>query len=161
MTARRAEAGRRLAVLALCACTAACAGPAAPGERQLADARRVWADNDCGMRGLPVLQLDRNEVRPATVKPGAVTGHRFVYSLCAPEGVGELRGRLRTRIFLGTEVVLSDVVPDHPLRPGRWLVDTRIAVPPAAPDGAYSVRLDFAAPGRVAFDGAATMVVRR
>jgi len=160
MMATRAEVGRWLALFGLCVWSAGCVWPAAPGQRQIADARRVWADNDCGMRGLPVLQLERNEVRPATVKPGAVTGHRFVYSLCAAEGSAEVRGRLRTRIYHGAEAVLTDVVPDYPLRPGRWVVDTRITVPPGAPGGAYSVRLDFAAPGRVSFDGATAMVVR-
>ncbi len=160
MITTRAEVGRWLALLGLCVSTAGCVWPAAPGHRQIADARRVWAENDCGMRGLPILQLERNEVRPATVKPGAMTGHRFVYSLCLPEGAAEVRGRLRTRIYHGAELVLTDVVPDHPLRPGRWVVNTRITVPSAAPGGAYSVRLDFAAPGRVSFDGAAPMVVR-
>ena len=71
-----------------------------------------------------------------------------------------MRGRLRTRIYHDANLVVTDVVPDYPLRPGRWVVNTQITVPPSAPAGAYGVRLDFAAPGRVSFDGATNMVVR-
>jgi hypothetical protein len=138
----------------------ACAEVRRPGEMLSSDPQKVWFEQGCSSRNLPFLRLDANELRPATVRPGQVLDHRFVYSLCLPVGRTGLSGVLRTRVYRGRDLILSDSVPNFRVKPGRWTVDANIHVPQGAAEGLYMVRLDFAA-GAVSFDGSVRVTVRK
>jgi hypothetical protein len=132
--------------------------PAPPGERQDASAGSVHAQLRCANRPLPFAHLDTIALIPGRAKPGESVNYRIVYSLCT--GGGEtVTGRLRTRVLRGTNAVLTDTTSGYRLKPGRWIVDSTITVPPAAPEGTYSVAVDFAGP--VSFARALNLVVRR
>jgi hypothetical protein len=138
----------------------ACAEVRRPGEMLSADPQKVWLEQRCSTRNLPFLRLDANELRPATARPGQVLDHRFVYSLCLPVGRPGLSGVLRTRVYRGRDLILSDSVSNFRAKPGRWTVDANIHVPQGAAEGLYTVRLDFAA-GAVSFDDSVRLTVRK
>jgi hypothetical protein len=148
------------AVLTSVVLLGACAEARRPGETLSADPQKVWLEQGCGSRKLPFLRLEANELRPATVRPGQVLDHRFIYSLCLPAGRTGLSGTLRTRVYRGRDLILSDGVPNYRVKPGRWTVDANIHVPSGAAEGLYTVRLDFAA-GAMYLDGSVSLMVKK
>ena len=53
-----------------------------PGESLETFPERVWNEYDCESQKRPFLMIERNELTPNRVKPGADFGHRLVYVMC-------------------------------------------------------------------------------
>ena len=56
-------------------------------------------------------------------------------------------GSLETRIFFKGKPIISDSNERFELKPGRWVVDTFVEVPPNAEPGVYSIEIRFAGNG--------------
>lgn len=144
-----------LALLALAlGCLAPPAGtarvPAAnaqrPGTKLLGTESEVAREYDCASRKRPLLVLEESALRPTPLAAGQEFGHRIVYALCPARPKQALAGKLRTRIAFGSAVVVDDTA-DFRAQPGRWAIDTFIALPPQARPGAYELEVTFTPAG--------------
>ena len=143
--------------LALSLCLSfACASPVAgrmrrsiraPGEYNAALPEVVWKKYGCGKRKLPYLRIESFELSPERVKAGEEFNHRWVYSLCPMTPTAVVDGSLETRIFFKGKPIVSDSNERFELKPGRWVVDTFVEVPPNAEPGVYSIEIRFAGNG--------------
>ena len=142
----------RLALACLALGTASCAGVMnwldrpfrSPGERLKDFPESVWNEYTCDEQELPFFEIERLELYPRRLKPGEQFGHRLVYVLCPERTTGVVTGELQTRIlFRGTPIVHS-ADARYDLKPGRWVVDAFIELPPTAEMGVYALELQFA-----------------
>lgn len=117
-----------------------------PGVKQLGTEAEVAREYDCARRKKPLLVLEESALRPTPLAAGEEFGHRIVYALCPARARQPLAGSLRTRIAFGSAVVVDDSAA-FMARPGRWAVDTFIALPPQAEPGAYQLEVDFSPAG--------------
>ncbi len=116
--------------------------PQLPGPKLLAPAAEVAREYACAARGKPLLVLEQSSIRPTPLAAGEEFAHRIVYALCPARRQNGAAGKLRTRIRFGGTVVVDDTAAYRVL-PGRWAVDTFIALPPEAAPGAYEIDLEF------------------
>ena len=145
------------AFLALALCFSfACASPIAgkmrrsirePGEYNAALPEKIWAKYDCAKRKLPYLRIESFELSPERVRAGEEFNHRWVYSLCPMTPTSVVDGKLETRIFFKGRPIVSDTNERFELKPGRWVIDTFVEVPPKAEAGVYSIEIRFLARG--------------
>jgi hypothetical protein len=150
--------------LALCLC--ACASLPAPLDRpfrepgqKLADfPEAVSAEFSCAKQTLPWFRIEELEVWPKRVQAGGQLGHRMVYVLCTGKPSDVVTGQLDMRILYRGKAVSDVPEPEYDLRPGRWVVDVFVAVPPDASDGVYALELAFKS-GGVQFERSETFVV--
>ncbi|HEY8120700.1 MAG TPA: hypothetical protein VII78_05235 [Myxococcota bacterium] len=121
------------------------------GPKQLGTEAEVAREYACNAQRAPLLVLEESSLRPTPLAAGQEFGHRIVYALCPARAKQPLAGTLRTRIRFGSAVVVDDSA-DFAAQPGRWAVDTFIALPPQAKPGAYELELEFTpAAGAVRF----------
>jgi hypothetical protein len=144
-----------------CLLLAACADPSAqppqvdsqqsqvlePGRKLTAIPERAWAIENCASRPLPFVRLDRTEIVPATVKPGASVIYRFPFSACVPPQPGYLLGRFRTTVSLGGKEINTRSDETYPIETGGWSIDTEILVPREAQPGLYNIEAELAVKG--------------
>ncbi len=114
-----------------------------PGAKLLAPAADVAREYACAARTKPLLVLEQSSIQPSPLAAGEEFGHRFVVALCPARPGQGAAGKLRTRIRFGASVVVDDSA-DYRVEPGRWAVDTFIALPPQAAPGSYELELEFA-----------------
>jgi len=126
-----------------------------PGEQLIALPDDVASRYECESRRLPYFVLERNEINPARLEPGAEFNHRLVYALCPSEPTAVVVGNLRTRIRYKGRVIVDDRGQRFEIKPGRWAVDAFVRLPDDASPGIYSVEVGFESP-RVAFRESAT-----
>jgi hypothetical protein len=113
-----------------------------PGPKLLGTAAEVAREYRCAKQRRPLLVLEESALRPTPLAAGQEFGHRIVYALCPAKAGRPVEGKLRTRIsFQGRSIV--DDSTDFRALPGRWAIDTFIALPPAAEPGAYELELEF------------------
>jgi hypothetical protein len=117
-------------------------GAQEPGPKLLAPAAEVAREYACAARTEPLLVLEQSSIQPSPLAAGEEFAHRFVYALCAARSQQGVAGKLRTRIRFGASVVVDDSAGYRAL-PGRWAVDTVIALPPQAAPGGYELDLEF------------------
>jgi hypothetical protein len=117
-----------------------------PGPKQLGTEAEVMRQYDCARQGRPLLVLEESALRPTPLAAGEEFGHRIVYALCPARARQPLVGTLRTRIAFGGSVVVDDRARFR-ADPGRWAVDTFIALPPQAKPGAYQLEVSFSPAG--------------
>jgi hypothetical protein len=129
-----------------------------PGEVMDADPDAVWQVEDCAAQPLPFFRLDRNEVKPSTLAAGESLNHRLIYTFCPETPEQVIEGALVTTVYDGTDTVFSDIVENFAIKPGRWIVDTEVIVPPEAEPGAYYLEVSFNESG-AAFMGGRNVVV--
>jgi hypothetical protein len=67
----------------------------------------------------------------------------MVYALCPTEPTAVIEGTLQTRILFKGKPVARDANDAYDIKPGRWVVDTFIQIPPQAETGIYSVEVQF------------------
>jgi hypothetical protein len=144
-----------LAGLAFALCLGACASLPAPLDRpfrqpgqKLADFPEAVAEEyGCAKQKLPWFKLEELEVWPKRVQAGGQLGHRMVYALCTGGPTDVVTGRLEMRILHRGKPVVDVPEPSYDLRPGRWIVDVFVTVPPEASDGVYALELAFKSKG--------------
>jgi hypothetical protein len=123
-----------------------------PGAKLLGTEAEVARQYDCARQKKPLLVLEESYLRPTPLAAGQEFGHRIVYAFCPARAKQPISGKLRTRIAFGGSVIVDDSA-DFRAEPGRWAVDTFIALPSHARPGAYALDLEFtsaAAPVRFA-----------
>lgn len=123
-----------------------------PGERLASFPEEVTAEFACAKKKLPWLFVERQELWPKRVRAGAELGHRLVYVLCTAAPTEVVPGKFETRIVHRSNAVVLESLPNYDLRPGRWIIDFFVQVPPDAAQGVYALE--------VAFEGAALKFVR-
>ena len=117
-----------------------------PGEKLVDFPEAVRAEFGCEKKKLPWLQVESQELWPKRVQAGQELGHRLVYVLCTSEPTEVVSGTLETRLVHRGKSSLLESLPDHDLRPGRWIVDVFMTVPSDAPDGVYELEIAFKSP---------------
>jgi hypothetical protein len=120
----------------------------------------VRAEYGCEKKKLPWLEVESQEIWPKRVRAGEELGHRLVYALCTAAPTQVVSGTLETRIVHRGQSTVLESLPNHDLRPGRWVVDLFITVPPDAPDGVYALEIAFEGSG-LAFERQETFAVER
>ncbi len=113
-----------------------------PGAKLLGTEVEVAREYDCAQQRRPLLVLEESALRPTPLAAGQEFGHRIVYALCPARAKQPLAGKLRTRIAFGGATVVDDTT-EFIAQPGRWAVDTFIALPPKAKPGAYQLEVTF------------------
>ena len=129
-----------------------------PGERLAEFPEQVSAEYNCANQKLPWFKLEKLEIWPKHLEAGQELGHRLVYSLCTANPTAVVTGKLETRIIYRGEPIVRDTDAKYDLRPGRWVVDVMVTVPPSAPGGLYALELEFKG-GGVKFNGSETFEV--
>ena len=120
-----------------------------PGPTLLAPANEVKREYGCAAEARALLVLEQSSIQPSPLAAGEEFGHRIVYALCPARPQQGVAGKLRTRIRFGERVVVDDTA-DYRIEPGRWAVDTFIALPREAPPGSYQLDLEFTS-GQLSF----------
>jgi hypothetical protein len=159
---------QRLTALALaiafgCASCAYLPGPVErpfrkPGTRLVDFPEKVDVEFNCASQKLPWFKLETLEVWPKRLEAGKELGHRMVYVLCTDGPTDVVTGKLETRIVFRGQPILREADTAYDLRPGRWVVDVFVTVPPSASDGVYALELEFKG-GGVKFSGKETFAV--
>lgn len=116
-----------------------------PGAKRAAEAAQVEREYGCGKRKRPYFVLEESSLAPSPLAAGEEFDHRVAYALCPARPGAAVAGKLRTRILFEGKAVVDDTT-DYRLDPGRFVVDTFIALPPSAPPGAYELDVSFASP---------------
>jgi hypothetical protein len=119
----------------------------APGEKLETLPDAVWREYACATHSLPLFRLERNELLPERVEAGNDVNHRMVYVLCPSEPTAVIHGALQTRILFRGRPIVRETDADYEIKPGRWVVDTFIQIPPQAETGIYSVEVSFESGG--------------
>ncbi|HBZ70186.1 MAG TPA: hypothetical protein DEP35_10805 [Deltaproteobacteria bacterium] len=114
-----------------------------PGEELVTMPADVWSEYKCGEQRLPFFRLEQTELIPERVTAGDDVNHRMVYALCPTEPTAVIEGTLQTRILFKGKPVARDANDAYDIKPGRWVVDTFIQIPPQAETGIYSVEVQF------------------
>lgn len=117
-----------------------------PGEKLADFPEAVSAEYGCATKKVPWLQVESQEIWPKRVHAGEELGHRLVYALCTASPTDVVMGTLETRIVHRGKSTVLESLPNHDLRPGRWIVDLFITVPKEAPDGVYALEIAFKSP---------------
>ena len=110
------------------------------GEREIASAEQVRRELGCSERRPFELRLEFSELLPNRLKSGREINNRFIYSACMHRE-GPVTVPLVRRVLLGGRVLFEDRDPRFVVRPGRWMIDGFIGIPPAASPGTYSVEV--------------------
>lgn len=129
-----------------------------PGEELVSLPGKVEEKYDCESRHLPYFVLERNEINPDRLRPGAEFNHRLVYALCPTSPTAVVVGKLRTRIRFRGRVLVDDRGQRFEIKPGRWAVDAFVRLPDDAEAGVYALEVDFESK-QVAFSETATFGV--
>ena len=129
-----------------------------PGQKLTAFPEAVAQEYHCEKQKLPWFKLEELEVWPKRVAAGGQIGHRMVYVLCTGRPTDVVTGRLDMRILHRGKRIVDVPEPKYELRPGRWVVDVFVAVPPEASDGVYALELAFKS-AAVRFKKSETFVV--
>lgn len=117
-----------------------------PGEKLVAFPEAVGIEYGCDQKKLPWFEVESQEIWPKRVNAGDEVGHRLVYVLCTPSPTEVVTGTLETRIVHRGKATVLESLPQHDLRPGRWIVDLFVNVPAQAPDGIYALEIAFKSP---------------
>ncbi len=116
-----------------------------PGDKILTFPGPVSEQYGCHKRKLPFFKIEKSELSPHHVKPGARVNYRYVYVMCPAKIADVVDGVLHTRIHYKGKSVFSDVVRRE-LQPGRWVVDSFVTIPEAAQPGMYALEAEFKSP---------------
>lgn len=110
------------------------------GEREIAGSEQVRRELGCSERRPFELRLEFSELLPNRLKSGREINNRFIYSACMQRD-GAVTVTLVRRILFGGRVLFEDRDPRFVVRPGRWMIDGFIGIPPGASPGGYSVEV--------------------
>jgi hypothetical protein len=116
-----------------------------PGKKLAIAPERAWESENCELRPLPHLRLERSELMPPAVSRGNSIIYRFPYTACVPPQPGYMLGQFRTTISLEGKPLSTRSDDTFPVETGTWIVDTDIAVPKDAEPGVYSLEATLTA----------------
>ena len=129
-----------------------------PGVRLVDFPEKVGLEFNCASQKLPWFKLETLEIWPKRLVAGKELGHRLTYVLCTPGPTDVVTGKLETRILFRGQPVLKESDPAYDLRPGRWVIDVFVTVPPSATEGLYALEIEFKSPN-VKFNRSETFAV--
>lgn len=105
----------------------------------------------CARRPLPFFAIERGEIVPPRVPAGGEFNHRMVTVLCPARPTAVEVGRLVERIRFRGRLLHGQTRERFEIRPGRWVLDAFVEIPPDAEPGVYAYELRFEGPS-VAFE---------
>jgi hypothetical protein len=109
-----------------------------PGEKMIRTPEKTQEKYACASYRKAVLHLEDVQVLPEVVTPGKEINHRMRYVLCPFTPSGLLQGRItRTVLFKGKQLFRDTT--NYTLKPGTWMVDVLIGIPPEAESGVYAL----------------------
>jgi hypothetical protein len=129
-----------------------------PGERLETFPELVWEEYDCAKQKRPFFAMEENELVPPRLKAGKAFNHRMVYVMCPRKPTEVVEGRLQTRIRFEGDPIVQETTEAYSLKPGRWVIDSEVVLPPEASHGVYRYELVFDS-AAVRFDKRLTFVV--
>ncbi len=129
-----------------------------PGESLETFPEAVWEEYDCENQKKPFFIVEKNELMPDRVAPGADFGHRFVYVMCPMLPTEVVQGTLSTRIRFRGRPIVQQTDTLYEIKPGRWVVDAVVHLPAEAEPGIYAYELGFDS-DPVVFEKSLTFVV--
>jgi hypothetical protein len=129
-----------------------------PGEHLRTFPDRVWAEYDCDAKELPFFEIEYLELHPRRLAPGEEFGHRMIYVLCPDAPTGVVTGGLHTQILHRGTPIVEDLDSTYDIKPGRWVIDSFVTLPPTAETGVYALRIGFKS-RRIQFDRTLTFAV--
>jgi hypothetical protein len=71
--------------------------------------------------------------------------------MCPARPTQVVRGTLDTRILFKGGAIAREQVEGYELKPGRWVVDWFVSLPPGAEAGVYALQIEFKS-SKVRFD---------
>jgi hypothetical protein len=116
------------------------------GARLAAFPEAVAEEYGCARRRLPFFEIERSEIVPPRVRAGGEFNHRLVTVLCPARPTEVEVGRLVEEIRFRGRIVHAEVRERFEIRPGRWILDAMVELPPDAEPGVYAYELRFDAP---------------
>jgi hypothetical protein len=128
------------------------------GARLTAFPEAVAEEYGCADRKLPFFEIERGEIVPPRVRAGGEFNHRLVTVLCPARPTEVAVGRLVEGIRFRGRVVHGETRERFEIRPGRWVLDAMVELPPDAEPGLYAYELRFEAPN-VSFEESWSFVV--
>ena len=130
------------------------------GSRLLEFPEAVAKQYGCSQRKLPFFAIERGEIVPPRVRAGGEFNHRLVTVLCPAEPTGVEVGRLVEAIRFRGRILDLGTRDGFEIRPGRWVFDGFVELPPDAEPGVYAYELSFESPG-VSFARSWTFAVEK
>ena len=118
-----------------------------PGQELVDLPEKVERQYDCKEKKLPFFRLEKNELNPNRVRPGGEFNHRMVYAMCPRNPTEVVEGTLVTRIRFKGRPIVTETLDPFEIKPGRWIVDSFIALPENAEVGVYALELHFTSEG--------------
>jgi hypothetical protein len=113
------------------------------GESLLATPAQTWTELGCeNASGLPLANIEEQQLTPQKVNAGEQLMHRIEYALCPESPDLTILGTLSRKIYLKGKLVHNGQQPLE-LRPGRWRVNAIIKVPDKSKAGTYTLRTEF------------------
>jgi len=128
------------------------------GAQLSAFPEEVAREYDCAERKLPYFRIERSEIVPPRVRSGGEFNHRLVTVLCPANPTEVAIGRLSEGIRFRGRLVHREIRERFEIRPGRWVQDAFIELPPDAEPGVYAYELRFDA-AAVSFEESWSFVV--
>jgi hypothetical protein len=118
----------------------------------------VAEEYGCDRRPLPFFAIESSEIVPPRVAPGGEFNHRFVTVLCPAQPTEVEVGQLVEGIRYRGRLLHGETRERFEIRPGRWVLDAFVELPPNAAPGVYAYELRFES-ARLAFEESWSFVV--
>ena len=112
------------------------------GESESTKPEPVKRELACSDKKPFELKLEQSELVPNRFKSGREINHRFIYAACTPRDAVQSYALVR-RVSRGGKTLFEDRDTAFAVKPGRWVVDSFIGIPPSAPAGPYTLELVF------------------
>jgi len=106
----------------------------------------VAEEYGCDRRRLPFFAIERSELVPPRVPAGGEFNHRLVTVLCPAHPTEVEVGRLVEGIRFRGRILHGETRERFEIRPGRWVLDAFVELPPDAEPGVYAYELRFEGP---------------
>jgi hypothetical protein len=113
------------------------------GEQVVQTAAVVWKNYKCSTSQLPLMVIENNYLKPATVAVGQrQINHYITYALCPEQGNSSMPATLKSEIYFNNRRVVTNQKPVQ-IKPGGWLMSGVIDLPPNPKVGTYQLRTEI------------------
>ena len=132
----------RWLIIAVSLVLLSCASQKELGVTPLADGTKISEEYHCDRKKLPFIIIEQNGFPSTSVQAGKDIQHRFVYAACT-SNQQPIYGSLKRKISeaKGGSTIVPQVTPNFEIKPGRWVVNDIVRVPPTAKPGNYNFNL--------------------